>query len=78
MRILDWTPITLTPRKGRLTSVVKQRFIDIIFRQSKETRTQANAKVNRWQRVGNMWSDLITRFGYGSLLFLLREMTDEL
>jgi hypothetical protein len=42
-----------------------------------QARKTANQKVEDWRRSGKPWSEIIRRFGYGILLLVPSEMTDE-
>ena len=42
-----------------------------------QARETVNQQVEDWRRNGKPWSELIKRFGYGILLLLPSEMTDE-
>jgi len=76
-------------RTGRKSSIVKQRLVDILFSESplfklakgtaneEEVRKSANQLVEDWRRGSKPWSEIIRRFGYGILLFVPSELTDE-
>jgi len=69
--------IALTSRRGRLDSIIKNRFIDILFWQSGTSRAEASRKVDHWQSDGKPWAELVDRLGYGSLLLVPLDITDE-
>jgi hypothetical protein len=76
-------------RTGRKSSIIKQRFIDILFSESllfrlakgtadeEKTRQSANQTVEDWRRDSKPWSEIIRRFDYGILLFISSELIDE-
>lgn len=69
--------ITISPKHSRMDAAVKSRFIDIIFWHSSKSRAKAANKFNDWQSDGKPWAELIRRFGYGSLMLVPHELTDE-
>lgn len=74
--------------KGGYKSVVQHRFADLMFPQMEQRRSAiaANAhdclktkigKIQTWRKNGKPWAKLIMRFGYGILLLMPPNLTDE-
>lgn len=69
------------PPKGNAKEIASQYFLELFFPPTNQecavVRQQKLTKIQTWRQYGKPWAELVSEFGYGILLLVPMNLTDE-